>query len=60
MNRFAWAADRALAEMIAAAKANVARIHAGGRGIGTGVIWNSDPARSAIITNAHVVAGVGR
>lgn len=60
MHRFSWMLDRMSAEMIAAAKASVVQVHVGGRGVGTGVIWNSDPVRSAIVTNAHVVAGAGR
>ncbi|MCS7056623.1 MAG: trypsin-like peptidase domain-containing protein [Thermoflexales bacterium] len=53
-------ADRALADMIAAAKASVVQIYTAGRGIGAGVIWHSDAVHSEVITNAHVVAGLER
>lgn len=45
--------------MIAAVRRSVVQVKAGGRGIGTGVIWRSAAAPTAsteIVTNAHVVA----
>jgi serine protease Do len=39
---------------------SVVQVKAGGRGIGTGVIWRSNSAASELVTNAHVVAGVGK
>lgn len=58
MERSSLAADQALADVIAAVRSTVVQIRAGGRGVGTGVIWRSDALHSEVITNAHVVAGV--
>lgn len=42
------------ADMIARALESVVQVEAGGKGIGTGIIWR---ANGAILTNHHVVAG---
>jgi serine protease Do len=46
------------AAVIDRVKLSTVQVKAGGRGIGTGVVWRSDAAASDIVTNAHVVAGV--
>lgn len=56
----AAAASHAIAAMIDQAKASVVQVQSGRQGIGTGVIWRSWADRAAIVTNAHVVAGVTR
>jgi serine protease Do len=52
--------SNAAPDMIAAARSSVVQVKAGGRGIGTGVIWRSAPSSASavteIVTNAHVVA----
>ncbi len=58
MKRSPLAMDQAFADMIAAAKASAVQICAGGRSVGTGVIWHSDAVRSKVVTNAHVAASV--
>ncbi len=60
MTRSLLEVNQAFADMIEAAKASVVRVDAGGRGVGTGIIWHSDATRSEVVTNAHVVAGVTR
>lgn len=57
MRRSPLVVNQAFANIVEAAKASVVRIDVGSRGVGTGIIWRSDAARSAVITNAHVVAG---
>ncbi len=59
-----WIVAQVPADVIAAARASVVQVQYGGRSIGTGVIWRSGrpsgshaDARSAIVTNAHVIAG---
>jgi serine protease Do len=62
MNSFlsAAAVSAEIAAMIEQTRASVTQVQSGGRGIGTGVIWRSNEARSEILTNAHVVAGAER
>ncbi|MFN4294425.1 MAG: S1C family serine protease [Thermoflexales bacterium] len=60
MRRSPSAVNQAFADIVEAAKASVVRIDVGSRGVGTGIIWRSDAARSEVITNAHVVAGLTR
>ena len=56
----AIAASNEMAATVEAARASVVQVQSGGRGIGTGVVWRSNAARSEIVTNAHVVAGAER
>ena len=60
MSEFAKMASNEMAATIEEARASVVQVLSGGHGIGTGVIWRSNAARSEIVTNAHVVAGAGR
>src|SRR5215831_7044935 len=50
-----------LADLTAQLRASVVQVHAGGRGIGSGIIWRveasdaSGASDATIVTNAHVV-----
>lgn len=57
VNALAASASDAMAAMVEQARASVVQVRSGGRGIGTGVVWRGDAARTEIVTNAHVVAG---
>lgn len=48
--------SNAAPDMIASVRSSVVQVKAGGRGIGTGVIWRSSAVATEVVTNAHVVA----
>lgn len=52
LHNIAGASD-AIRDIVARARPSVTEVRAGGRGIGTGIVWGPD----SVLTNAHVVGG---